>query len=264
MTWEDELRLDGWRTGDVFSEAELPVLFAHGQHNQPDSVVLAATEYRRAYAGKLPQVLARLMDGHLCWIGFSFTDQRITAILREIANRTGTRIDPGGAPRHVAIIAWDPDAAGNDPGVLARRAAIAYGAQVVQYPAPGGDHSALGLLLAGLTDDRSQPPLTCPPPQPARPVEAGPASRRCGGPGTVPVPHFTGRAEELVRLERWAADPQVALVGVTAWGGAGKTALVTHWVQEAGGMTRQPALRGVFGWSFYADPSAEHWARVAA
>ena len=43
----------------MFGEAELPVLFAHGQHNRPDSVVLATTEYRRAYAGKLPQVLAR-------------------------------------------------------------------------------------------------------------------------------------------------------------------------------------------------------------
>ena len=50
------------------------------------------------------------------------------------------------------------------------------------------------------------------------------------------------------------------LAGVTAWGGAGKTALVTHWVQDAGGAARRPGIRGVFGWSFYADPSAEHWA----
>jgi hypothetical protein len=43
-------------------------------------------------------------------------------------------------------------------------------------------------------------------------------------PPAAPVEHFTGRAEELARLDRWAADPQVAPVGVTAWGGAGKTA----------------------------------------
>ena len=79
-------------------------------------------------------------------------------------------------------------------------------------------------------------------------------------PPTEPVEHFTGRAEELARLDRWAADPQVALVGVTAWGGAGKTALVTHWV-EVGGASRRTGVRGVFGWSFYADPSAEHWAQ---
>ena len=99
---------------------ELPVLFAHGQHNRPDSIVLATTEYRRAYAGKLPQVLAGLVDGHLVWIGFSFADQRIAAILREVAERTGTRVDPGAAPRHVAVMAWDPAAAGNDPPVLAQ------------------------------------------------------------------------------------------------------------------------------------------------
>jgi hypothetical protein len=72
--------------------------------------------------------------------------------------------------------------------------------------------------------------------------------------------HFTGRTEELARLDRWAADPQVSLVGVTAWGGAGKTALVTQWVGEVGGLSRRPGLRGLFGWSFFADPSAEHWA----
>ena len=267
-TWEDELGLDRWRTGQAFGEAELPVLFAHGQHNRPDSIVLATTEYRRAYAGKLPHVLARLVEGmHLVWIGFSFADQRIAAILREIAERTGTRIDPGGAPRHIAIMPWDPGAEGNDPGVLAQRAEIGYGAQVVLYPAPGGDHSAFALLLSALTDDRFPPAadLSAGSGRPMAVVGQEPAG---GGPG-IPmrwmppaerVEHFTGRAEELAKLDRWAGDPQVSLIGVTAWGGAGKTALATHWVQEAGGTARRPGVRGVFGWSFYADPSAEHWA----
>ena len=104
-TWDDELGLDRWRTGDVFGETELPVLFAHGQHNRPDTVVLAATEYQRAYEGKLPLVLGTLVDGgHLAWAGFSFADQRITAILREIAVRSGTRADPG--RRRVMLRSW--------------------------------------------------------------------------------------------------------------------------------------------------------------
>ena len=37
--------------------------------------------------------------------------------------------------------------------------------------------------------------------------------------GGVPLDNFTGREEELGRLDRWAADPEVKLVGVTAWGG---------------------------------------------
>ena len=262
-TWDDELGLDRWRTGDVFGESELPVLFAHGQHNRPDSVVLATTEYRRAYAGKLPHVLARLIDGHLVWLGFSFTDQRIAAILREVADRTGTEIEPGGAPRHVAVMAWDPAEASNDPGVLVRQAEIAYGARLVLYPAPGGGHSALARLLADLTDDRYPPA----PDLPARPApqpdpgtgEAAPGMAVTWVPGVESVLHFTGRSEELARLDRWAADSQVALIGVTAWGGAGKTSLVTRWTQQ-GGPARRPGIRGVFGWSFYADASAEHWA----
>jgi SIR2-like domain len=271
-TWENELGLDRWRTGDVFGEDELPVLFAHGQHNRPDTVVLATTEYRRAYAGKLPHVLARLLDGHVCWIGFSFADQRIGAILREIGGQTGTRIDPGAAPRHVAVMPWDPEAEAKDPGVLAQRAEIEYGAQLVLYPAPRGDHAALPALLAGLTDARfpaAAGVLARPVPAAAGPGPGAAVGRAAAGragaevrwvPPPDPVPYFTGRLEELARLDRWATDPQVALVGVSAWGGAGKTALVTHWVQEGGGITRRPGLRGVFGWSFYANPSAEHWA----
>ncbi|HEV3290078.1 MAG TPA: SIR2 family protein, partial [Streptosporangiaceae bacterium] len=260
-TWEDELGMDRWRTGDVFGESELPVLFAHGQHNRPDSVVLATTEYRRAYAGKLPHVLGDLVEaGHLAWIGFSFADQRITAILHEIADRTGTRIDPGASPRHVALMSWDPNAEGHDPGVLAQRAEIAYGARLVLYPAHGGDHSALQLLLADLTEGRypsaaDAPALIMPSPGPQ------PAVAVRWVPEAEPLAHFTGRAEELARLDRWAADPQVALVGVTAWGGAGKTALVTQWVEALGGAAKRAGVRGVFGWSFYADPSSEHWAR---
>jgi tetratricopeptide (TPR) repeat protein len=266
-TWQDELSLDRWRTGDVFGEDELPVLFAHGQHNRPDTVVLATTEYRRAYQGKLPRVLGQLMDaGHLVWLGFSFADQRIAAILREIAESSGTRVSPGAAPRHVAIMPWDPAGEGNDPGILARLAEIEYGAEAVLYPAPGGDHSALALLLSALTDPRF-PPAGDPPArssrqavEPDQPATAGqPRIPAKWVPAAERVENFTGRAEELGRLDRWAADPQVALVGVTAWGGAGKTSLVTHWAGE-GGVTRRAGLQGVFGWSFYADPSAEHWA----
>jgi tetratricopeptide (TPR) repeat protein len=163
---------------------------------------------------------------------------------------------------------WDPAAAGNDPQVLAQRAEIEYGAQAILYPVPDEDHSALIVLLDGLADPRF-PAAVVVPARPA-PASATPGPARgapADGDDVVarwipppdPVAHFTGRMEELARLDRWGADSQVALIGITAWGGAGKTALVTHWVQE-GGAVRRPGLRGVFVWSFYADPSAEHWA----
>ena len=66
--------------------------------------MLATTEYRRAYTGKLSRVLDRMVDAwHLVWIGFSFADQRINGVLREVAEHTGTRANPGGPPRHVAV-----------------------------------------------------------------------------------------------------------------------------------------------------------------
>src|SRR6185437_834664 len=127
-------------------------------------------------------------------------------------------------------------------------------AQLILYPAPGNDHSALARLLADLTDERFPPVADVPASvaaSPALPVKWVPEAER--------LEHFTGRTEELARLDRWAADPQVRLVAVTAWGGAGKTALVSRWVQDGGARLR-PGIRGVFGWNFYADPSAEHWA----
>jgi hypothetical protein len=155
MTWQDELGLDRWRNGDIFGDTELPVLYMHGHQGQPDSVLLATTEYRRAYAGKLSSVLRRLLDGgHAVWIGFSFTDQRIAAIVREAASGSGTQPNLGTAPRHVAFLPWDPVGRDSHPGILARRSEIGYGALAVLYPAPENDHSALATLLSALTDSR--------------------------------------------------------------------------------------------------------------
>lgn len=44
-------------------------------------------------------------------------------------------------------------------------------------------------------------------------------------------------------------------------GGAGKTALVTHWLAARGGWWVRPEVRGLFAWSFYADPSEDAWAQ---
>jgi hypothetical protein len=281
-SWTDELGLDRWRTEEVFGDAELPVLFAHGHHNQPEAIVLATTEYRQAYAGKLSRVLGRMVDAwHLVWVGFSFADQRINSVLREVAEHAGTRADPGGPPRHVAVMAWDPINK-RDPQTLRTLARIEYGADLILYPAPGGDHSALQRLLGGFVVDDYPPAPAAPPPRPAVraapevPEEASaPASPGTATAAATPPPGervrwvppvevvepFTGRVEELARLDRWAADPTVRLVGVTAWGGAGKTALVTHWLDRHAAVAARPGLRGVFGWSFYANASAEHWAK---
>ncbi len=232
-SWNEDGRLDRWRRGEVFGDDELPVLYAHGHHRQPEAIVLATTEYRRAYAGKLAKVLGALVDtGRLVWIGFSFADQRIGAILDEIAEGSGTRIEPGQAPRHVALMPWDPAEAGgaleaHDPGVLRRLSEIQHAAHVVLYPALAGDHSSLQMLLEDHADPRFPAPRPIALPRPAtKPQTAGASAEvprglsddgLSGGEmsrehrwmerwvhGGAPVEHFTGREDELARLERWA------------------------------------------------------------
>lgn len=285
-SYTDEDALDRWRTGDVFGDAELPVLYAHGHHNQPDAIVLATTEYRRAYAGKLAKVLGRLMDSeHLVWVGFSFSDKRIGAISREISEWSGQRIEPGSPPRHVAFLPWDPEpsdgATPYEPEIIRDVMEIQYGCRVVLYPAYGTDHAALELLLGQFTDPRFPPagrPTDSvaglpqgsgtraisaePPPISGVRGEADTSGRLIQWVhGGAPVEHFTGRREELSSLDRWAADPEVRLIGVTAWGGAGKTALVTQWLTQQDTL-RRSAVRGMFAWSFYEEPSVESWAQA--
>lgn len=54
-SWEDESALDRWAAGDVFADpdTDLPGFYLRGHHTEPEGMVLANTEYRQAYAGKL-------------------------------------------------------------------------------------------------------------------------------------------------------------------------------------------------------------------
>ena len=258
-TWQDRPRLEWWLAGGDPAGFELPVLFAHGYCGRPDSVLLTPADFERAYSGGLAQVLERLDSlEHLVWIGFS---QAEPAILRYASAWRAAGVQ-GGVPQHVVILPWDP---GQAPDWLALRrlAEQRYSAGVVLYPAPGGDQSALSALLEGLCSIEAASPAS-PVIMPPDVTTACPAPARRVPIAWEPSPEgaeqFTGRAEELARLTRWAADPGVRLVAVTAWGGAGKTALVTHWALEAGWAESRSEIQGVFAWSFYAFPDASHWA----
>ena len=260
-SWSDDGGLERWITGDVLKEVELPVLFAHGYHSRPSEIVLAASDYRRAYAGRLGDYLAQVFrSGHIAWIGFSFGDPQINALLRAVANHARTDRVPVREPRHVAVMPWNPQA--GDPQTLRSMAEIEYGSELVLYPTINGDYSALERLLIELGDQSllqspSQVPIQ------ERIPESKPKIRRKIPITWVPdfdaAESFVGRLDELAHLDRWAAESPVRLVGITAWGGTGKTSLVVEWIRR-GGAARRPGSNGVFAWSFYADPSPTRWA----
>ncbi|MBF0293965.1 MAG: toll/interleukin-1 receptor domain-containing protein [Magnetococcales bacterium] len=68
----------------------------------------------------------------------------------------------------------------------------------------------------------------------------------------TPAAKLVGRKKELKQLDRWFADPNVAVVGIIAQGGVGKSALSVAWL-EALGKKQFGGVRRVFGWSFYSQ-----------
>ena len=262
VTYTNADALDRWRTGDILSAQDsFSILFAHGHYIEPETIVLATGDYRTAYAGKLTPVLISLLDReHLVWLGFSFSDRHVSALLQEVSRLSGPLFAPNQLPRHIAILPWRAkDRDRNDPSVLRARAAIEFGSELVLYPQFDDDHSALLRLLEEAADP-VLPPIRSLGQTQTRPTER--SSEIAWIHGGEAIPSFVGREEELARLHRWAGDGEVRLIGVTAWGGAGKTALVTEWLTNADGIGARKAARGLFAWSFYEVNSAEGWARA--
>lgn len=71
--------------------------------------------------------------------------------------------------------------------------------------------------------------------------------------GTTWDDRFSGRRYDLDRLDQWASDPDVRVIGIHAMGGAGKTALVTHWLRTRmeTGWPHRDRFDAIFYWSFF-------------
>lgn len=84
--------------------------------------------------------------------------------------------------------------------------------------------------------------------------------------GALPVPldgRLVGRQQELDRLDAAWADPGTRVLSIVAWGGAGKSTLVHHWLERM----RQDGWRGarkIYGWSFYAQGTHDTTASAEA
>jgi hypothetical protein len=66
-----------------------------------------------------------------------------------------------------------------------------------------------------------------------------------------------GRETELAALDAAWANGTLNIYTLVAWGGAGKTSLVFHWVQTRFAATGWPGVERYFDWSFYSQGTGE-------
>jgi len=210
--WNQPAEIERWLSGDRFGPDSGPILFAHGHFADAANIVLDHESYRRAYG---TPVFRRFYEDlwireHLIFAGFSFNDVTLTAIANEIVGK----IAYAGPPRHIAILALGDDDAYNEG--MRREYLETFHADVLFYPAPGHDHSALVVLLESLARPATAPVSVAAPPAPVAAV------RQRFVHETTEDEKFTGRLDVLERLDAWAADPGVRLIAISALGGFGQ------------------------------------------
>jgi tetratricopeptide (TPR) repeat protein len=70
--------------------------------------------------------------------------------------------------------------------------------------------------------------------------------------------HLFGREQWLDELDEiWNARPSVNVFALIAWGGAGKTSVVAHWVAKRLAARGWPGVERYFDWSFYSQGTRE-------
>lgn len=260
--WNQNFQIDRWASGDLFRDGSLcPILFAHGHFADPLGVVLDAPAYHRAYQNTPYRRLFENLwtQEHLVFVGFSFND----AVLAQIADEVlwSTARQGGGEPRHVAMLGLDEEHQYTPE--MRYEYLEPFNAEVLFYPVRRGgdgrpDHSVLQVLLESLSASPEHEPVE-------RRVSVAPSPERKVAMEFVHESTedklFTGRDAALERLDGWAADADVRLVGITAIGGLGKTALLGHWLRSNRAAVERQA-DGIFFWSYYRDTSTDNMLRA--
>jgi tetratricopeptide (TPR) repeat protein len=120
--------------------------------------------------------------------------------------------------------------------------------------------AAKAAVLNAVSDDRPKPaqppafPGTAP--HPASPAPAYPGLQLDLGRLPIPGPHLFGRDAELARLDAAWEDPSIHVLTLVAFGGVGKSALVTRWLDRMAADGWRGAAR-VLDWSFYSQGSKD-------
>ena len=259
--WNQDFAVNRWASGDAFRDGPpCPILFAHGHHADPPGIVLDSGSYHHAYHDTPYRRLFENLwiQEHLVFVGFSFSDVVLAQIADEVLWSTARQ--GGGEPRHVAILGLDEE---HEYSPEMRHEFLdPFDAQVVFYPVRRDehgrpDHSALQVLLDSLSaapgaGDRTAVPTPAPSVARAPDGATGQAPPVRFVHESTDDEQFTGRDRVLQRLDDWAAEPGVRLVGITGIGGLGKTALLGHWLRRDAAAPPRGA-EGIFFWSYYRD-----------
>jgi len=252
---------------------DCPMLWIHGYWQRPAGIVLNAGEYTQAYKrGIYRDTFHELwVRERLVFLGFGFNDPQFTFMVGEFLRDLG---DAHAVPRHVAILGLPVEEDGRLPDPEAIREwrenlEADYHVRALFYPVPDGDHSGLQVLLEHLAERCSIAGLA-PAAAPALAPAATPASFLAAKwvHETSNDEKFTGRDDEIARLDRWVRDAAVHALAVCTVGGTGKTALIGHWLKQTAGWRSRP-FAGLFAWSFYQNRDTEkfleaflEWARA--
>lgn len=69
--------------------------------------------------------------------------------------------------------------------------------------------------------------------------------------------NFFGREQELKLLDTEWADPGTHVLSIVAWGGVGKTSLITQWIATRMVAEHWPGVERYFDWSFYSQGTGD-------
>ncbi|MBY3551705.1 hypothetical protein HFN69_35025 [Rhizobium laguerreae] len=259
-TWMDLGIVGKWLDGKAFEEEDAcPILWLHGVISQSITCVLSTADYEDTYNLDKIQDLFRLLwyRERLVFVGVSFNDPFLVETLRDFLPGY---LFSGGAPRHYAFVGVsDEDLADSDfhQKITVKRSFFEteFNVMPIFYPVHNHDHGGLATLLNRL------PPLPKAQTMPGAetpPVVRGSLRASYWVHAPTNDDRFIGRSEEIARLNRFARDPAVRCIGVTAVGGTGKTSLIGHWL---GGPDewQLPTHNYLFAWSFGEDSSSERF-----